>query len=56
MVLFERYITVKNRNYCGSVFGETIKRMVNQKEIIEYLKRNPGKTENQIMGGYIWVL
>lgn len=49
MILFERYITVKNRNYNGRVFGETVKRMVNQKEIIEYLKRNPGKTENQIM-------
>ena len=49
MILFEKYITVKSRGYDGRVLGETTKRMVNQKEIIEYIKHNPGKTENQIM-------
>jgi len=40
----ERYITTKN------LFGnKTTQRMVNQPEIVNYLKQNPGKTENEIM-------
>lgn len=40
----KRYITVKD--WYGN---KTTKRMVNQPEIIDYIKNNPGKTENQIM-------
>jgi hypothetical protein len=39
-----KYITVKD--WCGN---KTTKRMVNQSEIVDYIKNNPGKTENQIM-------
>jgi hypothetical protein len=42
---FVKFITVKN------AYSRTkmVKRMVNQEEITEYVKHNPGKTENQIM-------
>ena len=40
----KKYITVKD--WCGN---KTTKRMVNQPEIVDYIKNNPGKTENQIM-------
>jgi len=49
MANFQKYINVASRSWDGSRVGTTLKRMVNQKEIIEYLKNNPGKTENQIM-------
>ena len=40
----KKYITVKD--WYGN---KTTKRMVNQPEIVDYIKNNPGKTENQIM-------
>jgi hypothetical protein len=39
---------IKVRNWDGFGSGKTI-RMVNQPEIVDYIKNNPGKTENQIM-------
>ena len=40
----KRYIKVQN--WYGTV---TIKRMVNQPEIVDYITNNPGQTESQIM-------
>lgn len=37
---------IKVRNWSGNV---RIKRMVNQPEIVDYIKNNPGKSESQIM-------
>jgi len=34
---------------CNYTNRKTVKRIVNQEEIINYISNNPGKTENQIM-------
>lgn len=44
MNTFRKFIKVKNWDDTYST-----QRMVNQPEIVNYIKKNPGKTENQIM-------